>query len=229
MRTLFLLLTVAASGCGVSGRVEAEIEAALPNALGPAESYDATVDGVRLTGTAERVGIVGRRVAREDAPVIDRLDVDLRGVAFDRSTRTLTAVESARATARLLPADLGAYLSTLDGISNATVTLAEPDRATVRMRGQIRGLSIPGTIDVSGRLRADAGAVRLDVDRVAAAGLGLGGGVARAVGDRINPVVDLSDEDLALEVISVRVETTASGSVVVLEATGDLAGLSLRR
>ena len=72
-----------------------------PSPKGPGD--DATVEGLRLgDGTAEAVQVVGRRVAREDAPVVDRLDIDLRGVAFDRSTRRLTRVESARGTARLL-------------------------------------------------------------------------------------------------------------------------------
>lgn len=225
MRTLLLLLAVAASGCDVSGRVESEIEAALPKALGPAETYDATVDGVRLSGSAERVQIVGRRVAREDAPVIDQLDVDLHGVVVDRSARTLTSVDSARATARLLDLDLSAYLSTLNGVSDATITLYAPDRATVRMRGEIQGFSIPGMLDVSGRLFTTDGTVHIDVERVAAAGLSLGSRIARAISDRINPVIDLSDEDLALEVTAIRV----GGGALVLEATGDLTGLRLSR
>ncbi|WP_412061842.1 DUF2993 domain-containing protein [Rubrivirga sp. IMCC45206] len=226
MRILLLLLALAASGCDVSGRVEAEIVSALPKALGPADHYDATVDGLQLSArTAERVTITGDRVAREDAPVVDRLDVTLWGVAFDQKTRVLTRVDSARATARLLPADLATYLGTQRGISRAAVTLAAPDRATVRVEGAIEGFRLPVGAEIRGQLVAADGAVRLDVESVRAAGIGLGGSLARAVGDRINPVADLRDEDLALTVTDVRVERGA----VVVEATGDLQGVRLRR
>ena len=219
-------LAVCLVGCDVSGRVEAEIEAALPAALGPADAYDATVEGLRLRASeAERVSVTGRRVAREDAPVLDRLDVVLWGVAFDRASRRLTRVDSGRARARLLPDDLAAYLVRQRGVARAEVALEAPDRATVRVQGEVDGLRIPVGAEVSGRLRADGGRVRLDVARVAAAGIGLGAALAERVGERINPVVDLTDEDLALEVTAVRVE----GGALVLEATGDPSGLSLRR
>ncbi|WP_412068864.1 DUF2993 domain-containing protein [Rubrivirga sp. IMCC43871] len=226
MRILLLLLALTASGCDVSGRVEAEIEAALPAALGPADHYDATVDGLKLSSrTADRVTIAGDRVAREDAPVVDRLDVTLWGVAFDQKTRVLTRVDSARATARLLPTDLGEYLGAQRGISRATVALAVPDRATIRVEGAIEGFRLPIGAEIRGRLVASGGVVRLDVESVRAAGIGLGGGIARAVGDRINPIADLRDEDLALTVTGVRVERGA----VVVDATGDLEGVRLRR
>ena len=218
---LALLLT-ALAGCDVSGRVEAEIEAALPRTLGPAARYDAEVGGLRLSdGTAETVTVLGERVAREAAPVVDRLDVRLDGVAFDRASKRLTRVDAARATARVLAADLAAYLEAQRGVADATVTVAAPDRASVRLEGQLRGLRVPVGAEVRGRLRADEGRVRLDVESVRAAGIGLGGAVAREVSARINPVVDLTDEELALEVTAVRVENGA----VVLEATGDLTGL----
>lgn len=220
------LAAVLLTGCDLSGRVEAEIEAALPEALGPADSYDATVEGLRLgDGTAEAVQVVGRRVAREDAPVVDRLDIDLRGVAFDRSTRQLTRVESARGTARLLPSDLAAYLGTQRGIADARITLSEPDRATVRVEGAFEGLRIPLGAEVRGRLGARDGRVHLSVESVRAAGIGLGGALARAVESQLNPVADLTDEALSLRVESVRVE----GGALVLEATGDPTGMELRR
>ncbi len=223
---LLAVLAAVASGCDLSGRVEGEIEAALPAALGPADAYDATVEGLRLrAGEASRVAVVGQRVAREDAPVVDRLDVVLWGVAFDRATKRLTRVDSARAVARLLPADLAAYLVRQRGVARADVALAPPDRATVRVEGEIEGIRIPVGAEVTGRLRAEGGQVRLDVDAVRAAGFSLGGALARRLDEQINPVVDLTDEDLALDVTGVRVESGA----LVLEARGDPTGLRLRR
>ena len=224
MRTLLCLLAVAAGGCSVSGTVEAEIEAALPAALGPADSYDAVVEGVRVgDGTARRVTVVGLRVAREDAPVIDRLDVELREVAFDRRARRITDVGSARATVRLLAPDVSGYLAGQRGVGAADVTFQEPDRATVRVRGEVGDVTVPATATLEGQLVAQDGRVRLDVESVRALGVGLGDRVSRLVAAEVNPVVDLTDEDVALRVTSVRVE----GGELVLEATGDLRGVRL--
>ena len=221
-----LLAALVASGCSVSGRVESEIEAALPEALGPADRYDATVEGVRLgDGTAERIRIVGERVARQDAPVVDRLDVDLRGVRYDRKTKRLLGADSTRATARVRASDLATYLDRQRGVGQARVTLAAPDRATVRVEGEIRGLRLPVAAEIRGRLAASGGTVRLDVESVRAAGIGLGGTIAGQIDDLVNPVVDLTDESLRLRVTEVRVE----GDVLVLEATGDVTGVRLSR
>jgi hypothetical protein len=224
---LFIALAaVTVSGCDLSGRVETEIEAALPAALGPADRYDAEVEGLALRdGSAETVRVVGERVARQDAPVIDRLDVELRGVTFDRSERRLTRVDEARATARLLPADLAAYLGAQRGIADADVRFEAPDRTTIGVRGEFEGLRVPVGAEVRGRLAASGGRVHLGVESVRAAGIGLGGTIARRVEQEINPVVDLTDEELALRVTDVRV---ADGALVV-EATGDLTGLRLRQ
>lgn len=225
MHLTLALLAVAASGCSVSGRVEAEIEAALPAALGPADNYEATVEGVRLgDSTAERIDVRGDRVAREDTPVVDRLDATLWGVAFDRGNRRLSRVDSARATARLLPADLADYLAAERGLVEPRVTLSPPDRVSLRFRGEFEGIRLPGA-EIAGRLRAQDGGVRMEVESVRAAGIGLGGAVARRVESRINPVLDLTDEALALTVDDVRV---ANGALVV-RASADPTGLRLTR
>ena len=90
-----------------------------------------------------------------------------------------------------------------------------PERLAVhhQERGQVR------------QAVARGGVVDLEVESVRAAGIGLGGTLARAVSQQINPVVDLTDEDLPLRVTSVRV---AEGALV-MEATGDPTGMELRR
>lgn len=221
-----LLVACLASGCSIDGRVEDEIEAALPAALGPADDYRVTVEGVRLgDGTAERVQIEGRRVARENAPVVERLSVDLRGVRYDRGTKRLTGAESARATLRLLPADLAPYLDQQRGLERSQIALRPPDGVTLRAQGEFEGFRLPVTAEIQGRLVARDGRVHLDVERVGAAGFGLGGGLARSLSERINPVLDLTDEALALRVTAVRVQA----DTLVLDATGDLTGLRLPR
>lgn len=224
LRPALLVLAVALAGCDVTGRVEQEIEAALVEAVGPAESYDVTVEGLSLgSGEAERVMALGRRVRPEEGPVIDRLDLVLRGVRYDRGERRLERVESARGTVRLEPADLAAFLETREGVREASVALEAPDRATIRVRPDLGGVSLPAgaAAEVSGRLVGAGSEVRFEVDAVRALGLDLGGAVARRLSDAINPLADLARTRPALDVTDVRVE----GGAVVVEATGDLTGL----
>ncbi len=226
MTRLLVLLAVLATGCSVDGRVEDEIEAALPAVLGSADDYHVRVEGVRLgSGTAERIQIEGRRVAREDAPVVERLSIDLQGVRYDRGTKRLTGAESAQATLRLLPSDLARYLDRQRGLERSEVTLRSPDGIRLRAQGEIEGIRLPLAASIEGRLVAREGTVHLEVERVSAAGIGLGGRLVQELDERINPVVDLTDEDLALRVTDVRV----AADTLTLDATGDLTGLRLRR
>lgn len=224
---LALLFALVASGCDLSGRVEAEIARGLPRAIGPADAYEVTVEGLRASaGEAERVAIVGTRVRRTGAPVLDRLDLELTGVRYDRGERVLEEVESARATVRVRPTDLAAFLGARRGVRTASVALAPPDRLTLRLRPEAGGLVLPGGVaaEVEGRLGAEAGAVRFEVESVRAGGVGLGRLGARAVRDLVNPVLDLTAERPALEVVGVRAEADA----LVLEARADLDGVALR-
>lgn len=229
LRPLLLALTLAAvaSGCDLSGRVEAGIEDALPEAIGPAERYDVTVSGLRASaGEAERVTVVGLRVEPEGAPVLDRLDLVLTGVRYDRKGKRLERVESAQGTVRVLPADLAAFLNERDGVREASVTLREPDRARLRVRPEIGSITLPRgvAVELEGRLRADSSTVRLDVTDLRAAGLSLGRTLAGELSERINPVVDLSETEPPLRVTDVRVENGA----LILEAEGDLTGFRFR-
>ena len=216
------------AGCNpVEGLVERGIEAELPEAIGPADRYDVDVTGLQTsTGEADHVTVLGERVRPEGAPVLDRLDLDLRGVRYDRDAKRIDRVESARATARVLPADLAPFLDAHRNVRGPAVTLRPPDGATLRFRPEIGGLAVPEgvAVEMTGRLVAEDGRVRFDVAEVRAAGLNLGGAVARRLSEAINPVVDLTDTDVSLRVTGVRVEAGA----VIVEATGDLDGLSLR-
>lgn len=225
--TLLALALLAVTGCNLTGRVEEEIASQLPRAIGPADDYAVTVEGLRArSGEADRVAVVGTRVRPEGAPVLDRLDLELRGVRFDRGERRLERVDTAEATARILPSALAAFLETRDGVRSATVTLRPPDEATIRIRPDIGDLRLPSgaTVELTGRLSSADGQVRFDVDEVRALGLDLGDTVARRLSGAINPVVDLAGTTPTLDVTGVRVE----GGAVVVEATGDLAGLDLR-
>ncbi len=225
MRTILLALALVTSGCSVSGRVASEIEDALPKAIGPADDYQVMVEGASVrTSRADRVEIVGLRVAREGAPVIDRFEAVLEDVAFDRGKKEVSSVGSARATVRVVRADLEAYLGTQPNISNAQLTLSEPDQVVVRVRGELGNIEVPVNLEIRGRFVTDAGRVNLDISGVRAGPISMNGAAGR-IEQEINPVLDLTDDDIALSITSVRVE----GGVLVLEAAGDLSGLQISR
>lgn len=228
LRTLMLLLIGALwLGCSVSGQVERGIERELPAAIGPADRYDVEIEGLRArAGEARRVTVRGERVQPENAPVLDRLDLDLRGVHYDRREERIERVERATATARITPADLAAFLNTQRNVSGASVALQEPNQATIRVRPELGGFTLPAglTVEITGTLVAEAGRVRFDVSELRAAGANLGEAVARRLSAAINPVVDLSGMPARLQVTGVRVEEGA----VRLDAEGDPTGLRLR-
>ena len=98
-RCFALAAFLATTACStyVDARAEAALRDALLRVVGPAESYDVRVSGASLGGSRfERVRFVGHRIARADAPVLDRLELDLQGVVVDRAAKSLTAVAATR-------------------------------------------------------------------------------------------------------------------------------------
>lgn len=225
---LFLLAFIFGMGCNpIEGFVERGIEQALPGVIGPADRYAVDIEGLRTsTGEAERVAVHGERVHPERAPVLDRIDLELHGVRYDQDAERLDRVERAEATARVLPSDITAYLEAHRNVREAALTLRPPNGATLRLRPEIGGLTVPEgvAVEMTGRLVVEEGRVGFAVSEVRAGGLNLGRTVARRLSEAINPLVDLTATDVALRVTAVRVEDGA----VRVEATGDPSGLRLR-
>jgi hypothetical protein len=124
------LLAATACSTYLDARAEAALREALLRVVGPAESYDVRVSGASRDGSRfERVRFVGRRIARADRPVLDRLELDLHGVVVDRAAKSLTAVAATRVELQLKGADLAVFLRRWLG--EPEVTLAPPDRIAV--------------------------------------------------------------------------------------------------
>jgi hypothetical protein len=227
LKVILVLALTLGVGCNpVERLVEQGIAEELPGAIGPAERYVVDVAGLRVsTGEATRVTILGERVQPEGAPVLDHLRLELYGVRYDRDAARLDRADSARATANVLPADLAAFLEAHRNVREATITLRPPDGATLRLRPEVAGLSLPGGVaaEMTGRLVAEEGRAGFEVSEVRAGGINLGAAVARRLSEAINPLVDLTDTPAALRVTGVR---AVEGSVRV-EATGDPTGLRL--
>ena len=214
------------ASCTPASLVEQGIENELPKYVGPAESYDVEIDGLKVgSGSASSVIAVGERVKPEGAPVIDRLALDLKGVVYSREQNKLSQVDSAKLTAVIKSYDLADFLESDRNVSSAEVILRSPDRATLRIQPNLGSFVLPKgiTVDVTGQLIGEGTQLSFEVDEVSAAGLDLSSMVARRLSDLINPLADLADLPVSVEITSVVV----AGESIGLEVVGDPESFSM--
>lgn len=210
------VLATTACSTYLDARAAAALRDALLRVVGPAESYDVRVSGASLDGSLfERVRFVGRRIARADAPVLDRLALDLQGVVVDRTAKSLTAVAAARVELQLKGADLALFLRRWLG--EPQVTLAPPDRVAIVGTPRIAGIALGGA-ELEGRLVGSGTQLFLTIDRIRL-GRGEAPPLARVVVERaINPIFDVAEAPLParLDAVEVGADDTiriaASGS-----------------
>lgn len=213
-------------GCSPTRLVEQGIEKELPQYVGPAEHYDVDIDGLNIVaGTASSVVAVGDRVHPEGAPVIDRLELELKEITYDRNSEKLTKVESAQLTAVIKTPDLVDFLEAYRNVQEADITLYSPNQATLRIRPQIGDYSIPQgiTVDVSGELIGDGTQLRFDVYEVRAAGINISNLTATRLSNLINPLADLNNLPIQVDISSVIV----AGETIGLEVVGDPTSFSM--
>ncbi len=214
-------------GCTPTSLVEQGIERELPKYVGPAERYDVEIEGLdaRL-GSANSVVAVGERVRPEGAPVIERLALDLVDVVYDKQAERLSQVGSARLTAVVKTPDLSDFLETYRNVREAEVTLQSPNRATLRIRPQIDQFALPQgvTVDVSGELVGEGTQLRFEVDGVRAAGIDVSAIAASRLSEAINPLADLNNLPIDVEIVSV----VAAGESIGMEVVGDPSSFLLR-
>ncbi len=211
---------LAVAGCSPANLVAHGIERELPKYVGPADSYDVAIKGLSVqSGSAESVVAVGDRVRPEGAPVIDRLALDLQDVTYDRKAERVSKVGSARLTAVIKTDDLAEFLEAYRNVREAQVMLRSPDEATIRVRPQVGNLAVPPgvTVDVSGQVVGDGTQLRFEVDSVSAAGFDLSSIAARRLSDVINPLADLQNLPVEVDITSVVV----AGETIGLEVVGD--------
>ncbi len=215
-----LLLTVWAGCAPSTGQVERGIERELPRLVGPADEYDVDITGLRArAGEADRVTAVGERVRPTNAPVLDRIDVELRDVKYDRGEERIERLGSAVATARITQTDLEAFLENHRNVQDVSVDLRQPQEIVIRARPAFEGVEFPSGFNVvmRGTLVGEDGRVNFVVSDVRAAGVTVGPSGAQRISRAINPIVDFSAMPVPLHVREVRVQdntlrVTATGS-----------------
>ena len=220
------LITVSVISCTPESLVEQGIERELPKYVGPAESYDVDITGLKVAaGSADSVVAVGERVQPEGSPVIDRLALDLQGVVYDRKAERLSKVEGARLTAVIKSYDLADFLESDRNVRSAEVILRSPNRATLRIQPDLGRFVLPTgvTVDVKGELIAEGTQLSFEIDEVSAAGLDLSSMVARRLSALVNPLADLKELPVSVEITSVVV----AGESIGLEVVGDPESFSM--
>ena len=125
----------------------------------------------------------------------------------------------ARLTAVIRTDDLADFLEAYRNVREAEVMLRSPNEATIRVRPQIGNLSVPRgvTVNVSGELIGEATQLRFEVSEVSAGGFDLSSVAARRLSDLINPLADLKNLPVEVEITSV----IAAGETIGLEVVGD--------
>ena len=217
---------LALASCTPTSLVEQGIEKELPRYIGPAENYDVQIDGLSMSeGSADSVIAVGERVRPEGAPTIDRLSLDLKGVVYDRSTERLSQVDAAQLMAVIKTPDLVDFLEAYRNVEEAEIILYSPNEATLRIRPQIGDYAVPQgvTVDVSGELVGEGTQLRFEVREVRAAGINVSTLAASRLSTVINPLADLKNLPIDVEVTSVMV----AGETIGLEVVGDPSSFSM--
>ncbi|MBI2264976.1 MAG: hypothetical protein HYU64_07370 [Armatimonadetes bacterium] len=211
-----LLALIRFSGCGQIARSTAseKIREKLPDLIGPADSYQVTLDsGVQdmLKGRAEKIQIIGKRVRPKSSPIVDFLQVDLSRIEVDLPRKSLKSLEKCTFQAQFLERDLNDYLveyqrehplkgdqgrsSGSHEISEARLSLGDRElslRASFKtpILGMIpvqAPIGLAGSIEVKDKVLLYFVPRSMDV-----AGVSLPKPLAEALLAKINPVADLS-------------------------------------
>ncbi|MBV9891338.1 MAG: LmeA family phospholipid-binding protein [Rhizobacter sp.] len=212
-------LLIAACGSVLDERAASALREALSRAVGPAASYDVEVSGASLDASRfERVQVVGRRVAREHAPIVDRVELELDRAVIDRAQKRLVALADSRGELRVRADDLTAFLRASRWIDAPSVALAAPDRLRVVGRPRLAGVAVAGgDIEIDGRLVAAGAELRLALDGIRVGNATASPLVRSLVEAAVNPLFDASAHPLparidAVDVDAQSVRIRASGS-----------------
>jgi hypothetical protein len=212
------------TGCATIAdtRVQQLIAAELPRVMGAAARYDVNVTGARETGEVidiRRVRIVGARVERAGAPILDRIDVTMIDLVVDRKEKRLQSLGTADASALLLPADIAAFLDSRPGLDNVQVTLFPPYEISIETQFALGGFALPRSAGarIRGRLLASDGRLIMEIIDLRVAGFPVGTIPIIVAEKLMNPLVDLSAAPAKARVTSVQVMRDA----VVLTASSD--------
>ena len=214
--TLMLLVSCASN---TDRRAETALLRALPQLVGPADNYTATVQGASSDGTRfEQVQATGVRVRRPNMPVFERIELRLSGVVVDAAAKRVTSVGDARLSLRLNIDDVAAYLGSSEWIDRPAVRVSAPDRVFISGQLKIAGIALRSTsaADLDGRLQTRDTQLRLTVDALSWRGQTAPALVRALVEQAINPILNVAQYAVPTRIDSAVVE----GDAIIITASG---------
>ncbi|MDN5753649.1 MAG: DUF2993 domain-containing protein [Nitrosospira sp.] len=218
----FLCAALLLGGCAaLETRVEKTIVKELPRIVGAAARYEVEAQGARVKDEVvylDKARVVGERVRRPKAPILDRVEAIMTDVAVDRKKKKLTSIGGIDAQVRVLATDIEAFLEARESLKNVSVMLDPPSGITVIVQPAIANFTLPKSVraKVRGRLVAIEGDLIMEIVDLRIAGLPAGAIPAAALQKLINPLVDLSALPAPSQVTAVQVTADA----VLLTAGG---------
>jgi len=219
----FFCAALLLGGCAtlVETRVEKTIVKELPRIVGSAARYDVEVEGAHVKGEVvylEKARVVGERVKRPKAPILDRFKATMTNVTVDRKEKKLISIGGVDAQVRVLATDIEAFLEARKSLKNVSVMLDPPSEITVIAQPAIAGFTLPKSVraKIRGRLVASEGDLIMEIVDLRIAGFPAGATPAAAFEKLINPLVDMSALPAPSQVTSVQVTADA----VLLTANG---------
>lgn len=186
-----------------------KIQAALPQVLGPAESYRVTVDGDAgqlSRGRAKRVHVDGVNVQLSSAVTLDTLTLDAQDISFNRSEKRLEHVGQTQFAGTISQPHLDFYMNQQPNPFALHVQLRQRD---VVVTLPITAGPLQTSVAVAGQFipnASDPSALNFTTNRAQLGILPVPAFAVNAALDEIGPVVRLSgfQVPIALETITIQ-------------------------
>lgn len=206
-----VLAAVLIAGCSrgiIRPKIEAGIEKALPEYIGPAKEYHAEADGpsmAMLDGEIEALRITGRDVQVTPNLVVRDLVVDMKKVKADPSTRKLQRVGSTTFQATVTEKAVNDYVkASRPGGTEIRIDL-EPGKLTAVARPTFRGIG--AEIRVTGKPQVAGGSkVNFVADKASVSIVPVPAFIVNELLELVNPVLDLNQMKFPVSLTSVTVK-----------------------
>ena len=179
----------------VRGKIERGIKQALPQTIGPAESYNVHVSagiGSLLSSKLDRVTIIGKEVYLKKKAEVETLNIDMKGIRFDAHKSSFKSAEGATVKLTMRDDQMERYLTKKYPDFIDFKCKLSPGKFYLQVKPQLAGFSLP--VDSYGDFRISGkDAISVDLDKVTTAGLEVPGFVTKFVMNRFNPVLEASE------------------------------------
>lgn len=213
LRKLIPIVLAAALVAGCAGqiirpKIEAGIEKALPGYIGPAREYKVKASGsstAMINGEFSALHIIGWEVQAAKNLMISLLNVDMKTVKADPSTRKLRSVGSTTFEAAITEQAVNAYVNASRPQGNEVRVDLEPGKLTVIARPTFLGIG--AEVRVTGRPEIAGGSkVNVVADKASVSIVPVPAWVVNKLLELVNPVLDLNQMKFPVELTSVTTE-----------------------